>query len=255
MSKPSLVILATDGQSTNMLYHSLKDDYTIHVVLEERISRLELVEKRLKKFSVMDVIGQLMFQVFYLPVLRRNSNQRIKAIEKQYDLMSEVIPKDVISWVNSANSEQCCGLLKSLNPGVVVLCGTRILTSNTLNCVNVPFVNIHAGITPLYRGVHGGYWALANNDAKNCGVTVHFVDTGIDTGNILAQATIEITGDDNFTTYPILQLAKGIELLKGCLPSVFSGTATITKPVGKGKLWYHPTLSQYLRIKREQSVR
>ena len=41
---------------------------------------------------------------------------------------------------------------------------------------------MHAGITPQYRGVHGGYWAVVNNDPEHCGVTIHFVDKGIDTG-------------------------------------------------------------------------
>jgi methionyl-tRNA formyltransferase len=254
MSKPTLVILATDGQSTNMLYHALKDNYDVKVVLEERISRVELVKKRLKKFSVPMVMGQLLFQIGYLPWLRRKSGQRLAEIEEQNNLINLAIPQNVTTWVNSANSEQCRLLLQSINPAVVVLCGTRILNAATLNCLRVPFVNIHAGITPLYRGVHGGYWALANNDPENCGVTVHFVDSGIDTGNILAQGVIKPTSQDNFTTYPILQLAKGITLICECLPSVINGTAVATKPQGKGKLWYHPTLAQYLRIKREKGV-
>jgi methionyl-tRNA formyltransferase len=254
MSKPSLVILATDGQSTNMLYHALKDDYQVKVILEERISRVELVKKRLKKFSVPVVMGQLLFQIGYLPWLRRKSGQRLTEIEQQNNLINQAVPQNVTTWVNSANSEQCRLLLRSINPAVVVLCGTRILDTETLNCLRVPFVNIHAGITPLYRGVHGGYWALANNDPENCGVTVHFVDSGIDTGNILAQGVIKPTSQDNFTTYPILQLAVGIELLKDCLPAILNGTAVATKPQGKGKLWYHPTLSEYLRVKREQCV-
>jgi methionyl-tRNA formyltransferase len=39
--------------------------------------------------------------------------------------------------------------------------------------INSKFVNIHVGITPKYRGVHGTYWALVNNDVENSGVTVH----------------------------------------------------------------------------------
>jgi methionyl-tRNA formyltransferase len=254
MSKPGLVILATDGQSTNMLYHALKDDYhIIKVVFEDRVSRAELVQKRLRKFSIARVAGQLLFQM-HLPLLRRNSTARLQAIEQQFGLKNERIPQRVSEWVHSANSEQCHTLLKALNPQVTILCGTRILSADTLNCLTVPIVNIHTGITPHYRGVHGGYWALANNDPENCGVTVHFVDSGIDTGNILAQGVIKPTLQDNFTTYPILQLAVGIKLLKDCLPAILSGTAIATKPQGKGKLWYHPTLSEYLRIKREQGV-
>jgi len=253
--KPEIVILATDGQSTNMLYHALKDDYHIvKVIFEERMSRGELVQKRLRKFSFAHVAGQLLFQALYLPYLRSKSTKRLTEIEREFGLKNEPVPQPVTEWVYSANSNECQTLLKTINPQVVVLSGTRILSAETLNCLTVPFVNIHAGITPFYRGVHGGYWALANNDPTNCGVTVHLVDSGIDTGNILAQTTISPTAEDNFTTYPILQLAKGIALLKDCLPAVINGTATTTKNTEKGKLWYHPTLGEYLRIKREKLV-
>ncbi len=50
---------------------------------------------------------------------------------------------------------------------------------------------MHAGITLRYRGVHGGYWALAEQHPEWVGTTVHLVDPGIDTGGILAQSTFE----------------------------------------------------------------
>jgi folate-dependent phosphoribosylglycinamide formyltransferase PurN len=36
--------------------------------------------------------------------------------------------------------------------------------------------------------VHGGYWALAENNPQLVGTTVHFVDTGIDTGEVIEQS-------------------------------------------------------------------
>ena len=45
-----------------------------------------------------------------------------------------------------------------------------------------PVINMHAGITLRYRGVHGGYWALAEQHPEWVGTTVHLVDPGIDTG-------------------------------------------------------------------------
>jgi hypothetical protein len=73
--------------------------------------------------------------------------------------------------------------------------------------LNTTMINIHCGLTPKYRGVHGGYWALAQDDRAMCGVTIHLVSPGVDTGDILAQRTIEPTSADNFATYPHLQLA------------------------------------------------
>ena len=107
---------------------------------------------------------------------------------------------------------------------------------------------MHAGITPRYRGVHGGYWALASGDAAHCGVTVHLVDAGIDTGGILAQALIRPTPVDSFVTYPLLQLAAGLPLLVDAARAGLAGTlrplpADAASP---SRLWSHPTLAQWL---------
>ena len=55
-------------------------------------------------------------------------------------------------------------------------------TSPLLEAVPAVFLNTLAGITPSYRGVHGAYWALVQRQPDACGVTVHLVDAGIDTG-------------------------------------------------------------------------
>ena len=84
---------------------------------------------------------------------------------------------------------------------------TRDLITATLHCHRIGAWD--AGITPLYRGVHGAYWALAEGRRDLCGVTVHRVDAGIDTGEVLAQVLIDPTPQDNFVTYPWLQVAEG----------------------------------------------
>jgi methionyl-tRNA formyltransferase len=73
------------------------------------------------------------------------------------------------------------------------------------------------GITPEYRGVYGAYWALLNNDVENCGVTIHKVDKGIDTGALIKQAVIQIGNRDNFKTYPVHQYGVAIGLMKQTL--------------------------------------
>jgi len=105
---------------------------------------------------------------------------------------------------------------------------------------------MHVGITPYYRGSHGGYWALYNNDAANFGTTIHLVDTGVDTGGVIDQAFITPDKKDNFTTYPILQTAVGIESLKKILPGIIEGKFEVKKHKEKGRMYHQPTIWQYL---------
>lgn len=60
-------------------------------------------------------------------------------------------------------------------------------------------INCHAGKLPFYRGRNILNWVLIN-DEKEFGITVHYVDKGIDTGDIILQKVYEITDEDSYAT-------------------------------------------------------
>jgi methionyl-tRNA formyltransferase len=60
-------------------------------------------------------------------------------------------------------------------------------------------VNCHAGKLPSYRGRNILNWALINDETE-FGITVHYVDEGIDTGDILDQQCYKITDEDTYAT-------------------------------------------------------
>lgn len=60
-------------------------------------------------------------------------------------------------------------------------------------------INCHAGKLPFYRGRNILNWVLIN-DEKEFGITVHYVDEGIDTGDIILQKTYPINDRDNYST-------------------------------------------------------
>lgn len=242
-----MILLAGKGASTHILYNSLKNDYHIEaVILEEPVLAQEFLKKRIKKLGIGKVIGQVLFQLSIAKYLNLVSSKRKKEILKYYGMDDSPIPSEKVILLKSVNGSKCISLLQKINPELVIVNGTRIISKEILNSIPVKFVNIHAGITPKYRNVHGGYWAVVNNDMANCGVTVHLVDPGIDTGKIICQQTIKITNKDNFATYPFLQLAEGIICLKKSLPGIFENEIIYKKETTESKIWYHPTLWQYL---------
>ena len=109
------------------------------------------------------------------------------------------------------------------------------------------FINTHQGITPQYRGSHGAYWALHEDDRNHCGVTVHLVDAGIDTGNIIGQAMTEPTPADSFVTYPYLQTAAALPILHKAISEARQDTLETRAISGPSAVWYHPGATQYLR--------
>lgn len=240
-------MLARKGASTNILYNALQSEFNIPaIILEEPVSKKEFLRKRINRLGLWKVFGQVLFQLIIVRILEVSSAKRKKEILLKYTLDERPLPGEKVIHVRSVNDKECLATLQKLEPDIVLVNGTRIISGRILNSITAKFINTHVGITPKYRGVHGGYWALANNDKENCGVTIHYIDAGIDTGDIIYQEKIDVTGKDNFVTYPLLQLAKAIPFLKKALNDIFTGTV-VTKPnTLESLLWHHPTIWGYL---------
>lgn len=250
-SDNKIVMLAGEGEYPFLVYNYLTDKglKVEGLVIEKPISKKTFLQRRIKSIGWLTVIGQILHRIFIVTLLQRTSKARIREIKEQMNLRSE-LPKDrtKVIQVPSVNSNECLGHLKSIDPKVVVVADTRIISKRILKAIPGKFINIHAGITPKYRGFHGGYWALANNDPENCGITIHLVDEGVDTGGILYQDRIAVTSRDNYYTYPYLQLVKGLPILKQAVEDVLLNKVKIKENPHniKSKLYYHPTIWTYL---------
>ncbi len=243
-----IVLLVGKSESSIFLYNKLSKQFVLDFVLiEERVSTLKLIRSRAKRFGFIKVFNQLLFQTLIVFLLKLFSKSRIKQIQKQFGLKNNEIPSEKLINVDSVNCDECLKVLKKIKPDLIIVNGTRIISKNILNNVPALFINTHVGITPEYRGVHGAYWALVNNDAENCGVTVHKVDEGIDTGDLIKQSKINITNDDNFATYPYLQIGVGIELIEDTINRIKNNNFDYYRKVNtKSNLYTHPTFTEYL---------
>ncbi len=91
-------------------------------------------------------------------------------------------------------------------------------------------LNIHGSLLPKYRGRTPHIWAIINGEKKT-GITVHKIDTGIDTGNILVQKEIEIT--NNATGGEILNKYSMIypKLINEIISIIIDGKYVFTKQI------------------------
>lgn len=240
-------MIAGKGDSTLYMYNGLKENFNISkVIIEENPNKLDMLKKRIRKLGFIKVSGQVIFQV-YSKMLFKFSKKRIKELKSKFKLNDGEINKNEKIEVGNINSKETKEILMNINPDVVVVNGTRIISMDILMSIEARFINTHMGITPKYRGVHGGYWALVNDDKKNCGSTVHIVDTGIDTGGILYQERIKINKSDNYCTYPLHQISVGIEMMKNALNDIKYEKINIKESQLESKLWYHPNIVTYFK--------
>jgi folate-dependent phosphoribosylglycinamide formyltransferase PurN len=254
---PGIVLLIDHSDLSRIVYHALAKEFRIDVVIREaKIPRSLFLKRRLKKLGWRTLAGQILFAAGLVPLLRREAIQRRAEIMQQYEMDESPIPAECITDVLSVNDAQVITILQKLSPRVIVVNGTRILEEKVLQASDGVFLNTHVGITPLYRGVHGGYWAQAAGDPEHFGVTIHKIDKGIDTGEIVAQASDSPSSSDNFSTYPLLQIALAIPILKQAIRNALEDKLeTLSAPAGKSKLWTHPTLFQYLKHRITRGIR
>ena len=253
-----VVLLAGPDDATDIVANFLGSRVSdLFVIVEHPPSRLRMARRRARRVGWVSVVGQILFVAALQPVLRHLAARRRAEILGAASV--DTTYRSSVRRVRSVNDEETVALLASLRPTLVVVQGTRIIGTPVLDSVGCPVINMHAGITPRYRGVHGGYWALAEEHPEWVGTTVHLVDAGIDTGGILAQATFDVTSKDSIATYPDLHLVHGLPLLGAEVDNVMAGRppepqATSIAPGGSG-LYYHPTVWGYLWRRWRHGVR
>ena len=93
--------------------------------------------------------------------------------------------------------------------------------------INVPpkgVINCHAGKLPFYRGRNILNWALIN-DEKEFGITVHYVDEGIDTGDIIKQQIYPISETDDYNSLLEVAFIECSEILYKSIKEIQAGTS------------------------------
>jgi len=255
---PQVVLLAGPGDTTDIVANWLDEHISrVTVITEEPQSRVQLTRRRIKRIGWFAVLGQVSFVAIAMPALRIRGQQRKNQILSEWSLNTTAREPDF--RVDSVNSLETIDLLAHLQPRVVVVNGTRIISSRVLDSIGCPIINTHAGLTPRYRGVHGGYWALAEGHPEEVGTTVHLVDKGIDTGRVLARARFDTSPVDSIVTYPYLHLAAGLPLLIDSVHTVldWQQLAPINDDSSSvdSRLFTHPTLWDYLARWATKGVR
>lgn len=104
----------------------------------------------------------------------------------------------------------------------------QIFKQDIMSLPRYGIINCHAGRLPFYRGRNILNWVLIN-DEKEFGITVHYVDSGIDTGDIILQRTFPITDEDSYSTLLEKAYIECAEILYDAILLFKSGLPEVVK--------------------------
>lgn len=111
-----------------------------------------------------------------------------------------------------------------IQPDLIITCAYgQIIPKEILDCPTIGCFNVHASLLPKYRGGAPIHKAILDGETET-GITIMYMDIGMDTGDIVEQASIEIKEADNVGTLHDKLSKLGAELLKETLPSLLNKT-------------------------------
>ena len=114
--------------------------------------------------------------------------------------------------------------LKTLSPDIIVVAAYgQILSEDVLNIPKYGCINIHASLLPKYRGASPIEASIMSGDEKT-GVTIMYMAKGLDTGDIIDQAEVEI-GLHNTETLTVKLSEIGADLVVKVMADIEAGTA------------------------------
>lgn len=237
-----IVIVTAGGRNPQILINALDSRFgNVTVLLEQPESKTLFLKRRIRKLGLLTAAGQFATMVAS-KFGKRFTEKRTAEILQQYNADDRENPAIPVIAVDSINMPDTIKRIGALQPAVVFLVSCRMLSASTLSAMLCPVINFHAGINPRYRGLMGGYWARVENDEANFGATVHLVDAGVDTGDILYQSRMTPSKSDTMHTYPLLQTAASTDIAIRAVEDALSGNLKPLPTNGNSRQWYHPPI-------------
>ncbi len=144
-------------------------------------------------------------------------------------------------------------LLKEKPDMIVVVAYGKLLPEYVINYPKYGCINVHGSLLPKYRGAAPMQWALIDGE-KETGVTTMYMDTGLDTGDMLLKANLTIDEDDNFASIHDKLALLGADLLIETIDKISAGTIERT-PQGEATTHYaHMITKEMTNIKWDKDA-
>ena len=138
------------------------------------------------------LIADESIEIKFVTVRFDNRDSKLIDLAEQYDIPVELS--------ENINSDEFLNKIDKYSVDLFVsMSFNQIFRPKTINYPPLKTINCHAGKLPYYRGRNILNWVLIN-DEKEFGITVHYVDEGIDTGDIILQKSYPITDEDTYET-------------------------------------------------------
>lgn len=161
--------------------------------------------------------------IIYENIIKKSQNSKFEIATNSFENKKIGIHKKLknkkkikIYKKNCINSVGVKSLIKKYKNKIILSFGVKKISKDILDVCGKNIYNFHGGNVKKYRGLDSNYWAIYNNDFNSIHVTLHKVNTKLDTGRIVSLKKIKLNKKSNLfnlrieTTRVCLILAENI---------------------------------------------
>lgn len=186
-------------------------------------------KKAVKTYNVFGLKFFIYYSFQYLSLqVRRVKN--VDSVLSRYDIDKIILNKSI-------NSQESVDIIQSYKPDLLIsILGNQIFKEAIINLAPKGCLNLHTALLPKYRGLMPTFWVLKNSE-EYTGVSVFFVDEGIDSGPIVVQKRIKI---GNMTQRELIRATKklGMDAIVEAIDSIEKGKIKLIENDSSKKTYY-----------------
>jgi methionyl-tRNA formyltransferase len=148
----------------------------------------------------------------------------------------------------SPNLPEFVQAISALSPDLFLAVGyTNLLKEQVLSVPRLLAANFHASLLPAYRGKHPVFWALRHGE-RWAGLTVHMMDLGLDTGDILYQVRVRTRQRDSVATLYERIMERSVKLVRRLIEDAETGQLQPRPQLELGASYYSSVSEDDFRL-------
>ena len=221
----NLVIITGPDIRHQYLVRRINREFPIQCVFIEQLSYPEISGESAKERSHWDWFFRR----------REEYENRLWAESEKWTFKND--PEMIPLPCGTLNTEATLTTLQSLRPDLILLFGSSLVGEDILRIFQGSILNLHLGISSEYRGSSCNFWPIHDKRLDLLGATLMNINTGVDTGEILAQGTIRLDEGDTEQTLMGKTLVLGADLTVHTLRQWTQGKLRSTPLARQGRLY------------------
>lgn len=222
------------------------------IVLRETRQRVwRRINREIERVGIVRFLDVLAFQVYYKLFLagrdREWEAQHLQELSRRFPEIKNI----PILVTHSPNTPEAESFIRQFSPDIMVARCKTLLQEKIFAIPSKGTLVMHPGICPEYRNAHGCFWALANDDLQNVGMTLLCIDKGVDTGPTYGYYRYPY--DERRESHIVIQhrvVHDNLNAIRDKLMEIHQGRAIPLDVSGRhSATWGQPWLTRYLRWK------